>query len=103
MKYSQILVMSLDTILSKIKARYDHAIVTRSIVECGGTWNLDTYINSLNTLYNMVADFKTKYENTIEKYENITRDFKSEIYNKIVDNSKISEGVKQFIRGYEQK
>ena len=49
----------------------------------------------------MVTTVKDYYLQAEDKYNNIVRDFKTDVYNKIIDNSKVSEGVREFVRSYE--
>ena len=95
--HSQLYVSRLDTVISKIQERYNYANHIKSVVECGSTGNLVAYINHLSSLLSLVTDFKNNYNTAMQTYNNITRDFKPDIYTKIVDNSKVSEGVRRFM------
>ena len=55
----------------------------------------------MNSLVHMVTTFKDYYLQAEDKYNNIVRDFKTDVYNKIIDNSKVSEGVREFVSSYE--
>lgn len=49
----------------------------------------------------MVTTFREYYLQAETKYNSILRDFKTDVYNKIIDNSKVSQGVRDFVASYE--
>ena len=96
-----VIITNLDFISERITARHEAAVSLRSMVECGGTGNLNAYINLLDALNNMVTNFELHYNQTEENFTEVVDTFVPEVYNKIILNSQISQGVRDFVESYE--